>query len=94
MAEFTIEITFDVPHYRQKTYEAATLEEALALAKADDDWDNQVADYDCSGPERITGAWSGDRAYVGPDLTAELDGTGGQDRESYSDNQDRDSYSS
>lgn len=70
MPQFTIEMTFDVPHYRQKTYEAATLEEALAQAKADDDWDHQIADYDCCGPERVTGAWEGDTAYRGKDLLA------------------------
>jgi hypothetical protein len=71
MKTFTIEMTFDVPHYRQHTYEAGTLEEAIRLAREDHDWDDQKADFDCSSPERITGAWEGDEAYNGQDL-AEL----------------------
>lgn len=68
MPAFTIETTFDVPHYRHTTYEAATLEEALALAGADQEWSHQKADYDSSGAERQTGAWAGDTAYHGAQL--------------------------
>jgi hypothetical protein len=68
MPQFTIETTYDVPHFRHTTYEADTLEAALALAAADQEWDNQKADFDASGEERQTGAWAGDTAYHGAQL--------------------------
>jgi hypothetical protein len=71
MPRFTIETTFRVLHFRHTTYEAATLEEAIAQARVDDDWDHQKADYDYSGAEYITGAWKGDTAYFGADLFSE-----------------------
>ncbi len=68
MPLYTIEMAYDVPNYRQHTYEAASLAEALALAKADDQWDDSKPDYDCASVERVTGAWAGDTAYRGRDL--------------------------
>lgn len=68
MPAFTIETTFDVPHYRHTTYEATTLEEALALAAVDQEWSHQKADYDSSSAERQTGAWAGGTAYHGTQL--------------------------
>jgi hypothetical protein len=68
MPTFTIERTYDVPHFRQETYEAASIEEALKMDAKNDEWEGQKADWDCCGPERVTGAWEGDRAYVGKDL--------------------------
>lgn len=66
MPAFTIETTFDLPAYRQRTYEAPTAEAAMALALADDNWDGQKVDYETTGPSRITGAWIGaDAAYKG-----------------------------
>lgn len=69
MPKFTIEMTYDVPHYRQHTYEAATLEEALKLAREDSDWGDEKEDVEAHGPDRVTGAWAGEQAYVGDDLT-------------------------
>jgi len=84
MPKFTIEMTFDVPHYRQTVYEAETLEEAIAMARADDDWEHQDKDYDTSGPERITGIWTGEEAYEGESLPVPAEGdtaTAAQDLE-------------
>ena len=66
--KYTIEMTFDVPHYRQHVYEADSLEDAIRQAKEDNNWEDQEKEYDCSGPERITGIWEGEEAYVGEDL--------------------------
>lgn len=69
MPKFTIECTFDVPHYRHTTYEAGTVEAAMALALADQEWGHQKKDYDSSSDTRITGIWEGeDGAYMGKAL--------------------------
>lgn len=66
MPKFTIECTFDVPHFRHTTYEADTVEAAMALALADEEWDHQKKDYDSSSDTRIAGIWEGeDAAYMG-----------------------------
>ncbi len=57
---FTIETTYWLPVYRQRTYEAATLEEACRRAVEDDDWSEQEEDYESSGETYVTGAWPGD----------------------------------
>ena len=64
MHRFTIETTYRLPVYRQRTYEAETLEQACRLAIEDDDWSEQKEDCDCSGETYVTGAWPGeDAAY-------------------------------
>ena len=64
MPHFTIEATYRIPVYRQRTYEADTLDEACRLAIEDDDWSDQKEDYESSGETYITGAWPGaDTAY-------------------------------
>ena len=64
MPRFTIETTYRLPVYRQRTYEAETLEQACRLAIEDDDWSEQKEDYDCSGETYVTGASPGeDAAY-------------------------------
>ena len=64
MSRFTIETTYRLPVYRQRTYEADTLEEACRLAVEDDDWSEQKEDYESSGETYVTGAWPGeDTAY-------------------------------
>lgn len=69
MTKFTIETTYRVPVYRHKTYEAESVEEACRMAIEDHDWEHQKEDYDCLGPEYITGAWEGeDAAYAGAAL--------------------------
>ena len=64
MPRFTIEATYRLPVYRQRSYEAETLEEACRLAVEDDDWSEQKEDYESSGETYVTGAWPGeDTAY-------------------------------
>ena len=48
MPRFTIETTYRLPVYRQRTYDAETLEEACRLAFDDDDWSEQKEDYEFS----------------------------------------------
>jgi hypothetical protein len=62
--KFTIETTYLLPIYRQRTYGAETLEDACRLAVADDDWSDQKEDAESTGETYITGAWPGtDSAY-------------------------------
>ncbi|MGE0753239.1 MAG: hypothetical protein AB7K64_21920 [Variibacter sp.] len=69
MPLFTIETTYRLPVYRQRTYEAASLAEACRLAIEDDDWENETRDYESAGETYVTGAWDGrDCAYSGPAL--------------------------
>jgi hypothetical protein len=70
MTKFTIETTYHLPVYRQRTYDAETLVEACRLAVEDDDWDDATKDYESSGPTYISGAWEGvDSAYRCPALS-------------------------
>ncbi|CCV16360.1 hypothetical protein [Mesorhizobium sp. STM 4661] len=69
MPTFTIETTYRLPVFRQRSYEAETLEAACRLAIDDDDWSDQKEDYETSGETYVTGAWTGDVApYSTPDL--------------------------
>lgn len=64
MPFFTIEATYRIPVFRQRTYEADTAELACHLAIEDDDWSDQKEDLESSGETYITGAWPGpDSAY-------------------------------
>jgi hypothetical protein len=64
MAFFTIETSYRLPVYRQRTYEAGTLEQACRLAIDDDDWSDQKEDLETSGETYIIAAWPGsDSAY-------------------------------
>lgn len=64
MTFFTIEATYRIPVYRQRTYEADTVAQACRLAIEDDDWSEQKEDYESSGETYVTGAWPGaDTAY-------------------------------
>jgi hypothetical protein len=67
--KFTVEATYRMPYYRQRTYNAATSEEACRLAIADNDWESELPDYECPGPTYITGIWKGtDTAYDGEEI--------------------------
>jgi hypothetical protein len=66
MPVFTIETTYRLPVYRQRRYEAETLEAACALAIADEGWDDEKSDVETSGDTYVTGAWEGrNAAYRG-----------------------------
>lgn len=69
MPTYTIETTYRVPVYRQRTYDAATPAEACRQAIEDDDWSNDKLDYECAGETYVTGIWLGtDAAYSGDAL--------------------------
>jgi hypothetical protein len=64
MPFFTIEATYRVPVYRQRTYEADAVAQACRLAIEDNDWSDQKEDFESSGETYVTGAWPGsDTAY-------------------------------
>lgn len=66
MPLFTIETTYRLPYYRQRTYDAATIEDACRLAIDDEDWTGEIPDRECDGETYVTGIWSGaDMAYEG-----------------------------
>ena len=66
MPLFTIERTYRLPVFRQRTYDAETLDHACRLAVADDDWSGEKADVEASGDTFVTGVWPGaDAAYQG-----------------------------
>jgi hypothetical protein len=70
MPVFTIETTYRLPVYRQRSYEAETFEAACALAIADEGWDDEKSDVETSGDTYVTGAWDGrDAAYRGGALS-------------------------
>jgi hypothetical protein len=70
MAKFTVETTYRLPVYRQRTYDAESVTEACRQAVEDDDWDDATNDYECAGETYVTGAWDGaESAYRAPALT-------------------------
>ena len=70
MAKFTIEATYRLPLYWQRTYDAETLAEACRRAIEEEDWDAAREDYDNCGATFVSGAWEGiDSAYRGPALS-------------------------
>ena len=67
MKTYTIETTYRVPNYRQRTRSAETVEGACRLAIADEDWTGALPDFETAGETYVTGAWEGaDAAYSGP----------------------------
>jgi hypothetical protein len=69
MPTFTIESTYRIPIYRQRSYQADTLAEACRLAIEDDDWNGQKEDYETAGETYVSGAWPGEvAAYSVPPL--------------------------
>ncbi len=68
MPLYTIETTYRLPCYRQRTFEAPSLEAACRLALQDEDWDSDNCDYETVGETYITGAWMSPAAYSGPTI--------------------------
>lgn len=69
MPIFTIETTYRLPVYRQRSYEAQGLAEACRLAVEDEDWRAGKHDCETAGETYVTGAWEGrDTAYSGQSL--------------------------
>ena len=52
MTTFTIEATYRIPIYRQRSYQAETLAEACRLAIEDDDCEGQKEDYESAATIR------------------------------------------
>jgi hypothetical protein len=66
MPTYTVETTYRVPVYRQRTYHATTPAEACRQAIEDDDWSNDKLDYEAASETYVTGIWLGaDAAYSG-----------------------------
>lgn len=66
MSWFVIETTYHLPVYRQRTYEAASIEDACRLAVADEGWEDEESDVDTSGETFVTGICENtERAYEG-----------------------------
>ena len=62
MPIYTVETTYHLPVYRQRSYVANTPEAACGLAIDDEGWE----DVDTSGETYVTGIWEGeDAAYSG-----------------------------
>ncbi len=67
MPIYTIETTYHLPVYRQRTYNADTIADACRKAIEDDGWDDAKEDVDTSGETYVSGIWQGaDAAYSGP----------------------------
>jgi hypothetical protein len=68
MPNFTVETTYHQPVYRQRTYDAQTIEEACRLATEDQIWSNEASDIDSSQEISVSGIWQADAAYRAPAL--------------------------
>ena len=68
MPTYTIETTYHLPVYRQRTYDAPTPSDACRLALDDDGWEDAKEDVETSGETYVTGIWEGDEAYSGEDI--------------------------
>ncbi|MCG8274039.1 hypothetical protein MIC97_21375 [Aquamicrobium sp. NLF2-7] len=68
MPLYTIETTYRLPCYRQRTFEAPSREAACRLALQDEDWDSDNCDYETVGETYITGVWMSPAAYSGPTI--------------------------
>lgn len=66
MPFFTIETSLRLPVYRQRTYEADTVDEACRIAVEDVDWSGEKPDHESAGDTYVSGVWLGaDTAYHG-----------------------------
>lgn len=67
MPTFTVETTYCVPNYRQRSFTTERVEQACRLAIDDDDWSGEIPDCENAGATYVTGIWEGKRAaYSGP----------------------------
>ena len=66
MPVFVVETTYHLPVYRQRLYDAETVDAACHLAVEDEGWADERSDVDTSGETFVTGIWeNADRAYQG-----------------------------
>lgn len=69
MPDYTVEVTYHLPVYRQHSYSAETPAQACRLAIEDDIWSDAKEDVDTSGETHVTGIWEGaDAAYSGQEI--------------------------
>ncbi|RJL07316.1 hypothetical protein D3P06_00830 [Paracoccus aestuarii] len=69
MPDYTVEVTYHLPVYRQRSYSADTPAQACRLAIEDDGWGDAREDADSSGESHVTGIWEGaDAAYSGQEI--------------------------
>ncbi len=54
MPVYTIETTYQLPIYRQRTYKAATVEDACRLVIDDEGWEDEKSDVDTSGTTAVS----------------------------------------
>lgn len=73
MSTFTVERAYLAPVFQHLTVEAATVEEAMRLALAHDDWEGSKTDYETSGETRIEKVWNGTEAYAPGTLVYQAD---------------------
>lgn len=59
MPAYTVEVTYHLPVYRQRSYSAETPAQACRLAIEDDGWEDAREDADSSGESHVTGIWEG-----------------------------------
>lgn len=65
MPRYTVETTYHLPVYRQRTYEAPTPEAACELAIDAEGWGDGKEDVETSGATYVTGIWKGRSAWSG-----------------------------
>lgn len=69
MPIYTVETTYHLPVYRQRSYVADTPDAACLTAVADEGWEDGREDVETSGETYVTGIWEGERAaHAGPTL--------------------------
>lgn len=69
MPAYTVEVTYHLPVYRQRSYSAETPAQACRLAIEDDGWEDAREDVDSSGESHVTGIWEGtDAACSGQEI--------------------------
>lgn len=69
MPDYTVEVTYHLPVYRQRGYSAETPAQACRLAIEDDGWEDAKEDADSSGESHVTGIWAGaDAACSGQEI--------------------------
>ena len=69
MPVFVVETTYHLPVYRQRLYDAETVDAACHRAVEDEGWADERSDVDTSGETYVTGIWQdAERAYEGTAL--------------------------
>ncbi|MBX4898707.1 hypothetical protein [Rhizobium bangladeshense] len=59
MPVFMVETTYKLPVYRERVYEACSLEHACLRAVLDTNWEDEKADIEASERTFVSGVWEG-----------------------------------